>query len=267
MAFDFHPFLCDPNEKAMIAKRLEGLEAKAVYEICTDTTEPLNTRFFGSLRLSREDQTKLIDRLMLDDTDVLWTQLYQFFLPTDSPKLRAVLRRHWDESTRGFKRASLHILAKFGDESVLGICKNLLTCTPKLNGVLAVASLRLLGTEDAWGVLRHYWLDKDNPLDTRVRAADALLRNGEVEPLTFLIETAKQDQSETAYHSVISIYHHHDKIMGLQLMCDILNTTSHGAQDITLRHVASLMGDQSIREQHDGLNLARDWLATQIRSR
>jgi hypothetical protein len=121
MAFDFHPFLCDSDERAMIAERLDGLEADAVYEICADTAEPLNTRFFGALSLPPEDRTKLIDCLVLDSSDVLWTALHTLIPPTDSPNLRAILRQYWNESADDFRVAALHMLARFGDESVLAL--------------------------------------------------------------------------------------------------------------------------------------------------
>jgi len=267
MAFDFHPFLCESDERAMIDERLDGLEADAIYEICADRTEPQNTRFFGALRLPPKRQTQLIDCLVLDSSDVLWTALHKWIPLSDSLKLRGVLRQYFDESTDEFRSAAIHILAKFGDECVLSNAEGLLASSDSLDRVLAVASLRMLGSDAAWETLRRYWPQVNQPLDTRVRAAGDLLQYGEVEPLPFLIETAQQDQTETAYYSLMSIYHHHDKVVGLQFMYDILNTTMHGAQGVTLQHVAGMMGDLSIRDQHDGLNVAREWLATQLGTR
>lgn len=251
----------------MIAERLDGLEPNMVYEICTDTAEPLNTRFFGAFRLPPEDRTKLIDCLVLDSGDLLWTALHKLIPPTDSPKLRAVLRQYWRGSTDEYRVAALHILSRFGDESVLGITEQLLASPTRLNRVLAVACLRLLGTEDAWQILRQYWVHKNNPLDTRVQAAGDLLQRGEIESLPFLIETAEHDSTETSFYALMSIYHHHDKELGLKLMHGILTIQDHEAQDVTLQQVATMMRDESIRSRPDGLDAACEWLATQYDKR
>lgn len=266
MAFDFHPFLCASDEKDLIDDRLEGLDADAVYEICKAASEPLNTRFFGALRLPPAYGTQLIDSIVFDRSDLLWTQLHKLIPPSDTPQLRATLRCYIEECDEAFQVAALHILAKLGDESVQNIAEVILAST---NGrhVLAVACLRSLGTDDAYNVLRCYWANETHPLSIRIAAADSLLRKGELEPLPFLIETAEDDKTEAAYYSMIAILNHHDKDLGFKLMHRILSGDTHEAQHITLRHVANMMRDWSLANGPEGLKLARDWVAKQYGAR
>ena len=267
MPFDFHPFLCDPDEKAMIDLRLAGMEIDAVLEICKDKKESLNTRFFGATRLPPAHRSRLFDCLVLDCNDVLWTSLSILISPSDTPQLRATLRRYFDECDDEFRFSALHLLAEFGDESVFSIAEDLLTGTSRVDRLLAVACLRKLGTDSAYAALRKYWGNTNHPLDTRLRVAGILLQDGESEPLSFLLETAREDTTEAAYASLMSIYHHHDKALGLKLMRGILSSKEHGAHDVTLHHVANLMRDQSIRDRPDGVNLAQEWLESQYRTR
>ena len=262
MAFDFHPFLCEPDERAMINNRLAGLDADAVYEICRNINEPLNTRFVGALQLPPAYGTRLIDSIVFDGHDLLWTQLHKLIPPSDTPELRVTLRRHFEKCDEEFRVAALHILAKLGDESVQKIAEGILASTHGRH-LLAVSCLRTLGTDNALNILRSYWPNEKHPLRIRIEAAGSLLRNDDLQPLPFLNETAEQDQTEAAYYSMIVILNHHSKDLGFKLMHRILSLESHEAQNITLQHVANLMGDWSVRNGPEGLKLARDWVAKQ----
>jgi hypothetical protein len=260
MAFDFHPFLCPGEVRTEIDQRLRGLSPTEIYDICVNRNESLYTRFFASLRLSRQDGVRLMDQLIPDRTDLLWTQL--LFLPTDSPENRKTLWNHATEPFDEYYVAAVHLLAKFGDESSLVTSLQLLASEIDHDRMLAVACLKRLDTEQAWQVLRKYWPLETHPLKTRVRAAEVLLQRGESDSLDFLLSIARHDSAEIAYDATVSIYHHHSKEVGLSLMEQILKVDGHGGQDCCLRHVANIMGDYTIAVKPDGLAQVREWLAS-----
>ncbi len=257
MAFDFHPFLCPGEVRTEIVQRLRGLSLTEIYDICVNRNESLYTRFFTSLELPIQDGTRLMDQLIPDRTDLLWTKL--LFQPTNSAENRRALRNHATEPFDEYYVKALHLLAKFGDESSFATSLQLLASKIDRGG-LAVTCLKLLNTEQAWQVLREYWPLEIHPLTTRVRAAEVLLQRGESDSLDFLLSIARHDSAEIAYDATVSIYHHHSKDVGLSLMEQILKVDGHGGQDRCLQHVANIMGDYTIANQPDGLAQVREWL-------
>lgn len=252
------------EESRAIASRLYDLKEEEIYVIAADATEGDRVRWEATLRLPRERAQQLADELLQREEDYWWASMVRLCAPSRNSVVMHSLRKQLTSPSRGCRVRAMQLLARMGDDSVLPRVHEMLDSKYDLDRLVAVTCLQAYGSEDSKATLRRYVAHEPNPIATRVRAADALLRLGERGFADVLIDIATMHQSSSAYNAACGILHHLDKRRGFELFAHILAQADHPAASVTVMHVTRLMGNHELGFESSGLDVSRLWLASQL---
>jgi hypothetical protein len=264
-------WLGEPNDPAAyqvegtrIADRLKFLNSQELFDVAADASEDNRTRWEATLKLPRDDAQRLTDMLVQRPDDHWWTTMVKLCPPSNSPETINALRQWLKSPKRGCRHLAMQLLSTLRDDSFTANVHAMLESDDKIDRVVAISCLAARESDESLQILRNYTANESNPLASRVDAATRLLRNGEKQFSLFLVQIAREDQSESAYYAACGIQHHHDKIEAFQLFLHILRKPDHPATPVTVMHITTLMGNYQLGFEHEGLNQSRRWLESEI---
>ena len=253
-------------EGTRISKRVEALGTAELFSLASDATANDRARYRAAVNLPWHLKQRLLNNLIKRLNDVWWTKLVKFYRPSKSSTILNALRMHLDRPHSQCRHWALQLLSEFGDTDASEQICVLLDSSHRADQLFAISSLAGRGDECSKVKLRNFVKKESAPTSLRVEAAGKLLRLGEASNVTFLRRVASVLWSKSAYHAACHIQHGYDRAEAFRLFLKILRRAEHPAASVTVMHVANLMHQQQIGFEQEGLNIARRWLATEMKN-
>lgn len=247
-----------------IALRLNNLSNEELFAFAANISEYDRVRWEAALRLPREKMQELVDVLVQREDDHWWVSVVRLCAPSNTADIKHCLRKRIDSHDRGRRHRAMQLLARMGDDTAIAQEHELLDSKDSAERLVAVTCLQGRDSDESRAKLRCYVAAEANPIETRVRAATALIKLGESEYSDILRSIALNEQSKSAYEAAVSIHNHVDKLKGFELFAQILDEPDHPAAAITVLHVTNLMGKHELGYELVGLEESRKWLASQL---